>query len=68
MKTITTMVNQLKRKFPSRNISIDKHHNFYRFMDKVGTHYTLFCGEYSCEINLSYDGLNKEVNRLLGEG
>lgn len=75
MKSITTMIKQLKRKFPGYEMSISHDYSYYTNMDSIKDSYTLnifmLKGNSNnveiCALNLSYQGLIDAVNKTLKE-
>jgi len=69
MKSITTMLKQLRKKYPEGDHSITKNYRFYTEDSKVNIDYSLnydfTVQKNTCHVNLTYPELVKTVNKIL---
>lgn len=66
MKTITSMVKQLRKKFPDKEISISKSYDNYLCNTSTEIHYSVYVSsDVICKNFLTYNQLTEEVGKLL---
>lgn len=67
MKTITTMMKQLKKKFPDKYISIEKVYEIHSFTNIFEISYVLYVSLKESKMKLTYENLIEKVDELLKE-